>query len=47
MLEVVTYKRELWTVIRARVEAMDLSRCKDSMVPLIKKDIQRLLDAMQ
>ena len=47
LLDVVPYKRELWPVIRTRVEAMDLSCYKDSMVPLIQKDIQKLLDAMQ
>lgn len=47
LLDVVPYKRALWPVIRARVEAIDLSRYKDSMAPLIQKDIQRLLDAMQ
>ena len=44
--DMVPYKRELRPVIRARVEAMDLSRCKDSMEPLIRKDIQTLLNAM-
>ena len=47
LLDVVPYKRELWPVIRTRVEAMDLSCYKDSMAPLIQKDIQKLLDAMQ
>ena len=47
LLDVVPYKRELWPVIRGRLESMDLSRYKDSMAPLIQKDIQRLLDAMQ
>ena len=46
LLDMVPYKRELRPVIRARVEAMDLSRCKDSMEPLIRKDIQTLLNAM-
>ena len=46
LLDVVPYKRALWPAIRARVEAMDLSRCKDSMEPLIRKDIQTLLNAM-
>ena len=47
LLDVVPYKRELWPVIRGRVEAMDLNRYKDSMAPLIQKDIQTLLNAMQ
>lgn len=46
LLYVVPYKRALWPVIRQRVENMDLSRYKDSMAPLIQKDIQRLLEAM-
>ena len=46
LLDMVPYKRELRPVIRARVEAMDLSCCKDSMEPLIRKDIQTLLNAM-
>ena len=47
LLNVVPYKQELWPVVRERVEAMDLNRYKDSMAPLIQKDIQHLLDAMQ
>ena len=47
LLDVVPYKRELWPVIRRRVEAMDLTRYKDSMAPLIQKDIQTLLNTMQ
>ena len=47
LLDVVPYKRELWLAVRQRVEAMDLSRYKDSMAPLIEKDIQRLLEVMQ
>ena len=47
LLDVVPYKRELWPVIRGQVEAMDPARYKDSMAPLIQKDIQKLLDAMQ
>ena len=46
LLDVIPYKQELRPVIRTRVEAMDLSRCKDSMEPLIRKDIQTLLNAM-
>ena len=47
LLDMAPYKPELWPVIRQRVEAMDWNRYKDSMAPLIQKDIQRLLDAMQ
>ena len=47
LLDVVPYKRALWPVIRERVKAVDLTRYKDSMAPLIQKDIQRLLDTMQ
>ena len=47
LLELVPYKRVLWPVIRARVEAMDLNRYRDTMAPLIEKDIRRLLDAME
>ena len=47
LLDVVPYKQELWPVIRRRLEIMDLSRYKDSMAPLIQKDIQTLLNAMQ
>ena len=47
LLELVPYKRALWPVIRARVEAMDLNRYRETMAPLIEKDIRRLLDAME
>ena len=47
LLDVVPYKRELWPAIRQRVEVMDLNRYKDSMAPLIQKDMQTLLNAMQ
>lgn len=47
LLDVVPYKRELWPVIRGRLETMDLTRYKDSMAPLIQKDMQTLLNAMQ
>lgn len=47
LLEAAPYKRKLWPIIRKRVEAMDLTRYKDSMVPLIEKDRRRLLEAMQ
>ena len=47
LLDVVPYKQELWPVIRQRVEAMDTTRYKDSMAPLIQRDIQTLLNTMQ
>ena len=47
LLDGVPYKRELWPVIRQRVEAMDTTRYKDSMAPLIQRDIQTLLNTMQ
>ena len=47
LLDVAPYKRELRPVIRGRLETMDLSRYKDSMAPLIQKDMQTLLNAMQ
>ena len=47
VLDVAPYKRELRPVIRGRLETMDLSRYKDSMAPLIQKDMQTLLNAMQ
>ena len=47
LLDMATYKPELWPVIRQRVEAMDWNRYKDSMAPLIQKDMQTLLNAMQ
>ena len=47
LLDVVPYKPELWPVIRVRLETMNLSRYKDSMAPLIQKDMQTLLNAMQ
>ncbi len=47
LLELVPYKKALWPVIRERVEGMDLSQYKDTMAPLIEKDIRKLLDAMQ
>lgn len=47
LLDMAPYKRDLWPVIRARVEAVNLTRYKDSMAPLIEKDIQKLLDTMQ
>ena len=47
LLDVVPYKRALWPTIRKQLESMDLTHYKDSMAPLIQKDIQRLLDTMQ
>ena len=47
LLELAPYKRARWPVIRARVEAMDLNRYRDTMAPLIEKDIRRRLDAME
>ena len=44
--EVVLYRPELCETIRAEVEAMDLSRYKDSMSPLIQKDMDELLNRM-
>ena len=47
LLDVTPYKRELWPAIRQRVEAIDLMHYKDSMAPLIEKDVQKLLDAIK
>ena len=47
LLDVTLYKRELWPAIRQRVEAIDLMHYKDSMAPLIEKDVQKLLDAIK
>ena len=47
LLDVVPYKRALWPAIRTRAEAIDPAQYKDSMAPLIQKDIQTLLNAMQ
>lgn len=41
--EVVLYRSELSEVIKKELEAIDLSNYKDSMSPLIKKDIDELL----
>ena len=46
LLDVVPYKRELWPIIRQRVEAMDLNKYKDSIAPLIQRDVQKLLETM-
>lgn len=45
--EVVLYKPELCERIRAAVMAIDLSRYKDSMAPLIKKDGKELLKMIE
>lgn len=42
--EVILYRPELHEVIKSEVEKIDVSKCKDSMSPLIKKDIDELLD---
>ena len=47
LLDVVPYKRALWSVIQKRVKAIDLTHYKDSVAPLIEKDVQTLLNAMQ
>ena len=41
--EVVLYRSELREAIKAELETMDLSKDKDSMSPLIKKDMDELL----
>jgi hypothetical protein len=41
--EVVLYRPELSDAIKAEIEAIDLSKYKDSMSPLIKKDMGELL----
>lgn len=43
---VVLYKPELCETIIAKLEAMDLSKYKDSMSPLIKKDMDELRKMM-
>ena len=42
--EVILYRPELHEVIKSEVEKIDVSKYKDSMSPLIKKDIDELLD---
>ena len=46
LTHMVPYKRELHANIRAAALSIDLSRFKDTMMPLIEKDIQALLRAM-
>ena len=41
--EVVLYRTELSEAIKAELETIDLSKYKDSMSPLIKKDMDELL----
>ena len=45
--ELLPYKRELWPNLRQRLEAMEPERYKDTVAPLIKKDIRRLLESMK
>ena len=45
--ELLPYKRNLWPVIRQWLESVEPRRYKDTMAPLIEKDIRRLLDAMK
>lgn len=45
--EVVLYRPELCDVIRAELKKIDLSKYKDSMSPLIKKDMNELLKIME
>lgn len=47
LLDLVSYKRNLWPAIRERVATMDLKRYQDSMTPLIEKDIRVLLESMK
>jgi hypothetical protein len=45
--EVVLYRPDLCEAIKAEVERIDLSKYKDSMSPLIKKDMSELLKMME
>lgn len=45
--EVVSYRPELCEKISSAVKNIDLSRYKDSMSPLIKKDVEELLRMME
>ncbi|MGN1094870.1 MAG: hypothetical protein ACI4QR_00620, partial [Eubacteriales bacterium] len=45
--EVVLYRPELCEPIKAEVETIDISKYKDSMSPLIKKDIDILMRMME
>lgn len=44
--EAASCRPELCGIIRLEVSHIDLTRYKDSMAPLIKKDIDKLLEAM-
>ncbi|MDD6807044.1 MAG: GNAT family N-acetyltransferase [Oscillospiraceae bacterium] len=44
--ELILYRPELSEMIKSAVEQIDLSKYKDSMVPLLKKDMELLLNAM-
>lgn len=44
--KVIRYKTELGETIIAKLDAMDLSKYKDSMSPLIKKDMEELRKIM-
>lgn len=44
--EVAVYRPELCGAIKAEIDIIDLSGYKDSMSPLIKKDIEELLKVM-
>lgn len=44
--EVALFKLELCETIRAELVSIDLSKYKDSIAPLIKKDIAKLQKAM-
>lgn len=46
LMEVAAFRPELDGKIREEMEKMDLSRYKDSMTPLIRKDINELLSIM-
>ena len=45
--EVVLYRPELCDAIKAEVEIIDISKYKDSMSPLIKKDMDELLKILE
>lgn len=45
--ELLPYKRGLWPVIRQRLEAMEPGQYRETVAPLIEKDIRRLLESMK
>lgn len=45
--EVILYRLELREVIKSEAEKIDVSKYKDSMSPLIKKDMDELLNMMK